>query len=295
MKIECTKCKVVKDSKEFSKRKDSITGYKLRCKSCISDYESSRLKSKPKNIANLSIVKVCKNCNIEKSGSEFPKRASAKDGLRNECKDCTSKSYNKLNEEKGYTKKAYQKNKLKTKEACSAYYQKNSKTIKVKSKEYYEANKDEINKKNKEYRESNTDKIKAYREANKARRSQQNREWCTNNRDRINTRKRERRITDVQYKIAENLRSRLGSALKGRSKSKSTLELLGCTVENLIKHLESQFKPGMSWDNYGSWHIDHIIPISSYDLTIESQQFSACNFTNLQPLWALENKQKSNK
>lgn len=71
---------------------------------------------------------------------------------------------------------------------------------------------------------------------------------------------------------------------------------LGCTIEELKAHLESLFKPGMTWDNWGHtgdvWHLDHIIPLASFDLTDPEQVKLACHYTNLQPLWATENLQK---
>ena len=60
-------------------------------------------------------------------------------------------------------------------------------------------------------------------------------------------------------------------------------------------HLQSKFKPGMSFSNYGKWHIDHIIPCSRFDLNKEEEQYKCFNYKNLQPLWAEENKIKSNK
>lgn len=59
-----------------------------------------------------------------------------------------------------------------------------------------------------------------------------------------------------------------------------------------MSHLESLFKPGMSWENHGEWHIDHILPLASFDLTDEQQAAKACHYTNLQPLWASENMSK---
>ena len=78
--------------------------------------------------------------------------------------------------------------------------------------------------------------------------------------------------------------------------SASTLELLGCSIEEFKSHLESQFKDGMSWDNRGyyGWHIDHIIPCASFDLSNPAHQRACFNWRNLQPMWRLENQTKSN-
>ena len=69
----------------------------------------------------------------------------------------------------------------------------------------------------------------------------------------------------------------------------SYLLVLGCTQEELVRHIESQFRPGMTWSNYGDWHVDHIRPCSSFDLTSLSEQSVCFHYTNLQPLWAADN------
>lgn len=96
-------------------------------------------------------------------------------------------------------------------------------------------------------------------------------------------------------KIAHSLRRRLWQYFKGNRKPASTLELLGCTFEELQAHLEKQFKPGMTWDNYGSWHIDHIKPLASFDLSNSDELKIATNYQNLQPLWAIDNLRKGAK
>ena len=78
-------------------------------------------------------------------------------------------------------------------------------------------------------------------------------------------------------------------------KAKSTLELIGCSISELRAHIEAQFKPGMTWANHGKWHIDHIRPCASFNLTDPEQQRQCFNYKNLQPLWAEENLRKSDK
>lgn len=101
--------------------------------------------------------------------------------------------------------------------------------------------------------------------------------------------------TNAEYRLVENLRGRFLKAIRNNQKSGHTLELLGCTVEELKQHLESQFEPGMTWDNYGKngWEIDHIVPCSYFDLTKEENQRICFNYRNLQPLWARDNYKKS--
>lgn len=102
---------------------------------------------------------------------------------------------------------------------------------------------------------------------------------------------------DIQFKLKHLCRSRIRNILKtkGIKNLKRTEEIIGCTVKFLKEYLESKFKLGMSWDNIGMWHIDHIIPLSTFDLTNEEELKKACNFSNLQPLWAEENLKKGNK
>jgi hypothetical protein len=101
----------------------------------------------------------------------------------------------------------------------------------------------------------------------------------------------ERKKTDINFRLACNLRSRLGQALKNNSKKGSAVKDLGCSISDLKLYLESKFQPGMDWSNWNKtgWHIDHIKPLVSFNLEdpIEFQQ--AVHYTNLQPLWAKDN------
>jgi hypothetical protein len=111
--------------------------------------------------------------------------------------------------------------------------------------------------------------------------------------------KRNRYQNDIHFKIKHNLRNRLNMAIKSKKSSKigSAIKDLSCSKEELKLHLESLFLSGMSWSNYGlkGWHIDHIRPLSSFDLSNREELLKACHYTNLQPLWAKDNIKKSNK
>jgi hypothetical protein len=108
---------------------------------------------------------------------------------------------------------------------------------------------------------------------------------------------RERRKRDPIFKLIAYVRGRIHGALKTESakKSKKTEQLLGCSVQELRKHLEAQFKDGMSWYNYGQWHVDHIKPCCAFDLTNPEEQKACFNYLNLQPMWAEDNLKKSGK
>ena len=102
---------------------------------------------------------------------------------------------------------------------------------------------------------------------------------------------RKRKKEDINYRLAFNLRARISMAIKNNYKSGSAVDDLGCSIEFLKQHLESKFyqnqKTGedMTWDNYGKWQIDHIVPLASFVLTNREQFVKACHYTNLQPLW----------
>ena len=107
---------------------------------------------------------------------------------------------------------------------------------------------------------------------------------------------RKRLQTDMNWVLKKRLRNRLRQALKGISKSKSTMELLGVPHMDFLKtYLECKFKEGMTWENRHLWHIDHVIPCSSFDLTKPEEQAKCFHYTNLQPLWASENLSKGNR
>jgi hypothetical protein len=106
-----------------------------------------------------------------------------------------------------------------------------------------------------------------------------------------------RRKEDIFFRIKGNLSGRLSDLIKKRNLSTNTLELIGCDRETFLSHIEKQFTEGMTWENYGlkGWHVDHILPLSSFDLTVEDEVKKACYYINLQPLWWQDNLEKGNK
>lgn len=125
--------------------------------------------------------------------------------------------------------------------------------------------------------------------------------WKKNNRDKANLQMKrvyQRRYrNDIQYRLAIVLRNRIKSAIKKNIKSGSAVKDLGCSIDEFKKYLEKQFQSGMNWTNwsYRGWHIDHKIPLSSFNLS-DSEEFSrSVHYTNLQPLWGTENLTKGGK
>ena len=156
-------------------------------------------------------------------------------------------------------------------ESKKSYRNKNKEKISNSAGLYYLENKEKINIVKKKYRHNNKEKINKYFT--------------------------EKRQKDILFKISCNLRTRLYDAVKNNYKSGSAVKDLGCSVKDLKIHLEQQFQEGMDWKNWSKvgWHIDHIKPLASFDLTNKEELLKACNYTNLQPLWAKDNLSKSNK
>ena len=131
-----------------------------------------------------------------------------------------------------------------------------------------------------EYKETQSNYHREWRKRNKEARAEYQKAW-----------EAEKRATDLNHRLKGCLSHLVREALKHCYKSAATLELLGCSLEKVRAHLEAQFLPGMSWDNWTSdgWHIDHIRPCASFDLSDPEQQRACFHYSNLQPLWASDN------
>lgn len=148
----------------------------------------------------------------------------------------------------------------------------------------------------KKHREYMRDYLKKWRKDN-SRYSEQHRkqmrEWNRKNAKKVYKQRRKR----PYERLASVIRARIYDVLKHGYKSEKTEKLIGITIKELKTYLESQFKKGMTWENYGfyGWHIDHRIPLSSFDLENPEEQKKAFHYTNLQPLWAKDNLRKHSK
>lgn len=119
--------------------------------------------------------------------------------------------------------------------------------------------------------------------------------WQKENRDRIYARQVERCVNEPEFLLKRILRKRISEALKRNIKNTSAVGDLGCSIDFCRKYLESKFQPGMDWNNYGEWHIDHVVPLNSFNLNNPEEARKACHYTNLQPLWAFDNLSKGAK
>lgn len=178
-----------------------------------------------------------------------------------------------VNEEKKikyieYQKAYRERNKDKMKEYQKKYREDNSEIKKEKAKEYYLNNKEKLTTKQNQYRLDNLDKIKDYRKEKK---------------DKINEYQRKYRSNNKEFFMCRDLLSNTFNRI-GLKKEGKTVDLLGYSPLDLKKHLESLFTDGMTWDNYGEWHIDHIKSVSSFDKNTPVNIINTLR--NLQPLWA---------
>ena len=181
----------------------------------------------------------------------------------------------------------------------------NKKKIKINRHKYYLANKElELNRA-KDYNRKNSKKIakyqkeyfKTYYKLNRQLLIDRVTKFRKDNPEHFKNYLKTKRILDVHFKLSGNLKSRINQAIQNNSKRGHTLELLGCSIEFLKKHIESQFKEGMNWDNWAlnGWHIDHIYPCASFNFNKKSEQKICFHWSNLQPLWAKDNFEKSDK
>lgn len=227
-------------------------------------------------------MKICTKCRSQKELIEFGKSKYSKDSHKIYCKECSRNEQKKYREKnKEILKKKNRDYIENNKEKVSLYlksdirkkvkkraYLKNREKVLEKSKKYYHDNREEILNNLKEFRK--TTEFKKHR-------SERFQKWKEKNKHIITWRRLLHRVLKAFNK----------------PKEKITIEYLGYSANDLKNHIESLFKEGMTWENHGEWHIDHIRPISSFD---KNECPSVVNsLDNLQPLWASENLSKGSK
>lgn len=183
--------------------------------------------------------------------------------LVTKCRECSKREGREL----------YYKHREKRLQAKLSYAQENKDVIKTRNRNQYSKNKEKRIEYQKNYFRKNKDIL----------------------RPKISARAIKKYHSDIHYKIKSNLSIRMRKFFK--KNGKRTIDFIGCSIDELKIHLESKFQNGMSWDNYGlyGWHVDHIRPCTSFDLSKKEEQEKCFHYTNLQPLWAIDNIKKSNK
>lgn len=206
-------------------------------------------------------MKTCNKCVTEKPLERFSKDKHKKDGLCTVCKECKS-------------------------EYRSAYHVKHKEALCERSRKWYQENREQGVASRKSYRLKNIERSRELRKQqywrNPAAAKASVKEY-----------NRERARVDPVFRMAQRCKKRIWAALNegGYTKKSRSFEIIGCTPQELANHLASQFVDGMTFDNYGAWHIDHIVPLAS--AKTEKDVISLCHYSNLQPLWAQDNLRKS--
>lgn len=201
-------------------------------------------------------------------------------------------------EKNAYQKQWRLKNKEKLKEINKRYRETHKEQAKEIHKKWRENNREYINKKARENYKQNPLMYKnindKYRETHIEQEKERHHNYKINNRDKCSAYERKRREEPL-YRLKGSIRSLIRGSFKYSTHNKNTKteKILGCSIDEFIFYLQSLFKEGMTLENHGKWHIDHIIPISS--AKTDEEVIKLNHYTNLQPLWAEENLRKSNK
>ncbi len=247
----------------------------------------------------------CTKCNKWKSYDNFAKEKRTKIGLQSRCKKCINeytKTYWYKNHEKNLKKKKLyrKKNKVVLSNNAKKRYWNNIEESRQKGrdtqKRAYQRNKEKLKEKSRIYAKSNRQKILV-----------REREWALKNPEKYKAKNRRHNIKrkllvkiDGRVRLSTRISNLIRQRLKARFGSKNQKHrknYLPYTIDELMIHLEKQFSKGMSWKNYGRWHLDHIIPDSFFNYSsVEDDEFQKCwALNNLQPLWAVENRRKGAK
>lgn len=239
-------------------------------------------------------MKTCTKCKLEQPLENFSKSKATKDGHQYHCKKCqkeriqqNQKHVNEL------TRKRYAQNPQKGILRSQAYYQLNKDKIRAKVREEYHANLEEQHAYRKQLYDAKKEEYRAAARLKRQNNLEHYRKYMVEWR-------RKKLKTDIKYRTAARLRTRLRNLLNKFINTKvekpnSITEILGCSMADFLKHLESQFTEGMNWQEYMTQkiHIDHIIPCCAFDLSKLEEQKKCFNYTNLRPLWSTENQSKN--
>ena len=236
-------------------------------------------------------TKKCCICQEVKFLDQFNKRSKSKDGLNSCCKICSRKQCRKHAANRRDKKTEYMRKYRKTENGKKSIQKmRNSLKFKNRLKKWREENFEHIREVQKTYEANNKQNI-----------IQKRQEWRDKNRKKIRKQRRDymrnRMRNDPIFKMRMNISRDIKKALKQNKNGRHWENIVGYTLQELKNHIESLFQPNMSWNNYGKWQIDHIIPQSFFEFTsYEDTEFKMCwRLENLQPLWAKDNLKKRDK
>lgn len=207
-------------------------------------------------------TKVCSKCEQEKELSDFAKDKDCLEGYRGCCKLC---------------RKEYQR-------------------------EWCAENRERLNENSRQWTMNNQDKKRAsalkYYYKNKDKHTEYSRQWQKNNPEKVKVKMKRYRLRHSlipSYRLTNNIRNGINKSLHRNKKGYHWESIVGYTIKELMRHIEKQFTKGMSWANYGKWHIDHVLPVSFFEFkTFNDTEFKMCwRLENLQPLWAIDNLRKN--
>ncbi len=264
-------------------------------------------------------LKYCPGCKKDKPLSEFGFDKNTKDGYRRLCKVCNNAaarkylaSHRDIINEKKRIQRIEKGDSIRL--ASREYYKSHKEQIKESNKKYRESHKEEVAERKRNYKKRNSERWKEYhaeyyqqhrddlrmkqrqyREKNRESINAHQRMYRESHKEAINAYNRNRRSVDEKFRIITDTRGFLWSSLKYNRDSPKLRRLIGCSLQEFKQHLETTFKDNMTWDNYGEWNIDHIIPCICFDVTDEIQLLKCFNYKNLQALWGKENSSKNDK
>jgi len=238
-------------------------------------------------------MKKCNVCMVEKNFNEFHRHKFQKDGFNTICKECRKLS----------SKKYYTENKEKISEKQKNKYYENHKESLFKNNNKTEEQRLKHRLRSSSYVKKNYEKVKEYQkiyyEKNKEKIIKRSCDWCKKNLERCykakNDRTKIRKNEDIIFRIKRKFRTDIYISIKRSKRNKRIEEILGISFNEFKIYIESMFEPWMSWENWGlyTWHIDHIIPLSS--AKTEDEIYSLWYYKNLRPLSANENLKKGAK
>jgi len=254
-------------------------------------------------------VKKCCKCKKEKECYEFNKLSSSSDGLSYHCRECASiirKDFYHRNKIKclDISRKWKRENKEKIRTGKRNYYTRHPEKSKEQVKKYIENNLEKVKERRHKYYLKNLEKIKKIGAEryikNKEQIKQNTKQWAKENIEKTRIYSKNKNIRyrkNPMKKLNMNISYGIWLSLNGNKKHRHWEDLVGYDITQLKKSLERKFQLGMSWENYGQWHIDHKIPKSAFNFSCpEDIDFKHCwSLENLQPLWGIENISKGAK